>query len=113
MEQHEVLTTAELDAFETRVKNTTKDDDFELSEQDLLVFYTALEISIKCFLSEAASTELKQISIKHNNSTPEQFDTVRKFYLVLAGRFIEGIRNDFKSSKAFQDHLKKLETAAV
>lgn len=113
LEQHEVLDPSELSLLETRVKDTAKETEFELSERDLLVFYTALEVSIKCFLSDTASNELKQITIKHNDSTPEQFDTVRKFYLMLAGRFIEGIRNDFKSNKAFQEHLKKLETAAV
>ncbi len=113
LKQYEVLTAEELEIFEKRVKNTAKDAEFELSEHDLLIFYTALEVSIKCFLSDAASNELKQITIKHNNSTPEQFDEVRKFYMILAGRFIEGIRNDFKDNKTFKEHLKKLEIAAL
>lgn len=110
---HEVLTQDDLLIFEERVKKCKVDGDFELSQEDLLLFYTALEVSIKCFLSEEATKELKQISIKHNNSTPEQFDTIRKFYLTLAGRFIEGIRNDYRNNKAFQQHLAKLEAASV
>lgn len=110
--QQELLTKSELQAFEKRIKECETDGDFPLDINDILLFYTCLELSIKCFLSEAGE-EFKQLSIKHGSSTPEQFDTVKKFYMLLAGRFIEGMRNDFKGNAAFQAHLKKLEAAAI
>lgn len=110
--EHELLSKNDLLAFENRVKQCEKDGDFELGIEDILLFYTCLELSIKCFLSDAGE-EFKQLSVKHNHSTPEQFDQVKKFYLILAGRFIEGMRNDFKENATFKTHLKKLEAASI
>ncbi len=112
VEQYEITSLSDLTAFELRIKETDKNEPFELSQNDILTFYSSLILSLKCFLTSAGE-DFKQLMIKHNKTSEKRFEETKQTYLSLAARFVKGIQNDFTENKAFQDLLVKLENARI
>jgi len=75
---------------------------------EVLFYYSLLELSCRIFLCEIGD-DLKRMAIESGETSLEEFNRVRDFYLRQAEEFLKKIRNAFGEHEEFQILLGKIE----
>jgi hypothetical protein len=76
--------------------------------QEVLFFYSLLELSCRIFLCEIGD-DLKTMAIESGETDADEFIRVRSFYLLQAQEFLISIRNTFGDHADFRQLQEKIE----
>ena len=76
--------------------------------EEMLFFYSLLELSCRIFLCEIGD-DLKKIAIESGETNEDEFIRVRSFYLLQAQEYLINIRKTYSSNPEFRDLLNKIE----
>jgi len=74
----------------------------------VLFFYSLIDLSCRLFLCDAGD-DLKKTAIQNGETTEDQFNHVRSFYLHQAETFLERIREQFATHESFRVLQHKME----
>lgn len=87
---------------------------FELGEvisydiREVLFFYALLELSCRIFLCDIGD-DLKEMALENGDTTEDEFNRVRSFYLKQAGEFLQKMKNSFSGKQEFEILVSKIE----
>ena len=97
-----------LDDFEIHNSQYETGEIISYDAEEVFFFYCLIDLSCRIFLCDAGD-DLKKMAIQKGETTEEQFNHVRSFFLHQAEGFLQTIREQFSKHEAFQQLHHKME----
>ena len=97
-----------LDDFEIHNSQYQIGEIISYDAEEVFFFYALIDLSCRLFLCDAGD-DLKKTAISNGETTEDQFNHVRSFYLHQAEKFLQLIREQFEKNEGFQVLYHKME----
>ena len=101
-----------LEDFEVHNWQYEVDEVISFEFEEVLFFYSLLELSCRIFLCEIGD-DLKKMAIESGETNEDEFVRVRSFYLTQAQDYLITIRKSYSSNHEFQQLISKIEQLNV